>query len=665
MILAAIVLASTRRDVSVIRIDRSVVIRRFDPWTAFGAGIDGHRTGENATMLSPENVRLMKSMGLRSLTYRLRTELGNEVWHWNPEGSWSDIERQQGYWTSSTTNSKPILISNGYRLPRRGNSIDQANRDDYSRLDDGDPTTFWKSNPYLDPTYTGIPYSKSPQWIVLDFKKPCIFNEIRFVWANPFPTRYRIEYLGNEDQPWHIATAIGGVRQHPGQNSARFAKFRAQMIKIVLLASSGTAPNESKDRRDGMGFAVGEISAGVTGADGIFHDSLKHGKSNSDQTIAYVSSTDPWHRADDLDRRTEQPGFDLMLERGLGQGQPILVPAGCLYDTPENVANEIKWLVRRGVKLRGVELGEEPDGNWVDADHYARLYMRMASAIRKVAPTARIGGPSFQTATEDYEDWPHAGEPWLRRFRHVLQANGRLSDFQFCSFEWYPFDNVKADPSPLLVGAPRLLVSSIDRLNRLGMSGMPWYVTEYGWSAYAAPAEVDLPGALFDFDVALISLGKGCMASFEYGYEPNHVVQEIPGSWGNLMAIMTSKSGPQTLPTYWTTWLLTQRLCESSGIHRLLRTRGGDGKLGAYAVRGPSGETELALVNRSPNQRPVSVATAKPVLKGWTYGRMQFSWAVVRPNSTPSRNLPPVSITVNASRFTLAPYSVTILNLGS
>src|ERR1044071_7284869 len=96
---------------------------RFDPSHAFGAAIDGHEKGELDQMLSRQNVRAMLSAGLKPLSYRLRTELAGEAWHWNPHGSWTETNR--GYWTSSDKPSAGELTrSYGYRLPRRGNTFD-------------------------------------------------------------------------------------------------------------------------------------------------------------------------------------------------------------------------------------------------------------------------------------------------------------------------------------------------------------------------------------------------------------------------------------------------------------------------------------------------------------------------------------------------------------
>lgn len=260
-------------------IDLAHPVKRADLTMAFGGGVDGHAAGEEKRMLSPQNIQAMESSGLKPLSYRLRTELGVEAWHWNPHGSWSDEEHSQGYWTSSSSSPTPILTSYGYRLPRRGDTLDEANNDGYSRLDDGDSKTFWKSNPYLSSHYTGEPDSKHPQWVVLDFEKPEKINAIRLHWKEPYAQQFRVQYaLGGSvylghNAAWHdfphgkIKNGRGGEAfLFLGQPTFLGRSQPVRFVRILMTESSGTSPEALSavacDPRDKMGYALGEIEVG-------------------------------------------------------------------------------------------------------------------------------------------------------------------------------------------------------------------------------------------------------------------------------------------------------------------------------------------------------------------------------------------------------------------
>src|SRR5207249_11110391 len=343
------------------------------PTKSLGGGIDGHERGECARILSDKNITEMLSAGLGPLTYRLRTELAGEVWHWNPRGTWSDSVHQCGYWTSDDSLGEPINVSYGYHLPRRGNTIDQANDDGYSRIADGDEESFWKSKPYLDSHFTGEPDDAHPQWVVIDLGASKPVNALRIHWAVPYAKRYRVEYWPGED-PMHLHAdddddwqpfARGNVDDAHGDDQLIRLADRprpTRFVRIVVNRSSGTSAEPSDDVRDRVGFAIREIELGHIDGYGRFRDNVRHAANRHRQTVIYVSSTDPWHRAEDIDFIVDQPGLDFILRSKLTNNLPVLVPVGVLYDTPENAVAEINYLLRRSYRLEGIESGEEPDG---------------------------------------------------------------------------------------------------------------------------------------------------------------------------------------------------------------------------------------------------------------------------------------------------------------
>ena len=668
---------------------------------ALGAGVDGLGHGSIAKVYTPTNLRAMRSAGLGALTYRLRTELGIEAWHWNPQGQWSEPGKAQGYWASEANAGAPISVCYGYRLPRRGSTIDQANNDGYSRLDDGDARTFWKSNPYLDRHFTGEDNARHPQWVLIDLGRVQAVNAVQISWGTPYATEYQIQYWdgdsGGEDArsiddtysesgSWRVFPQGTQTDGHGGLARLRLAAVpRSVRFVRVWMTRSGGAPVGAGDIRDRLGYAIREIGLGTQDRRG-FHDLVRHTPDGRHQTPVYVSSTDPWHQAVGRDPNVEQPGFDRVFGSGLTNGLPVLMPAGVLYDTPGNAAAELRFLRARGYPVTRIELGEEPDGQYVTPEDYGALYLQWADALHLVDPTLALGGPSFQTAIDGWVAWPDArgDRSWLHRFLGYLKRRGRLADFNFFSFEWYPFDNVCAPPAPQLALAPNLLENALARLQQEGLSRrIPWLITEYGYSAFAGEAEMTWPGALLDAETAAQFLTLGGSAAYQYGCEPNvpiHEVEDCP-TWGNLALLLSDGDRPpRPLAAYHAARLLTRQWAQPDtdrpqAVYRA--TSSVRGRLGlplvtAYALHRPDGQWAVLLLNKDPKRaHPVMVRFQRgrglaPVsFSGpadlYQYSSAQYVWHSNKAHGYPAPDLPPSHRVHGGDMVTLPPFSLSVL----
>lgn len=595
--LTSIALAAT-----LLTVDTAHPLARFDPRTAAGAAVDAHGYEENADLFTPANVRAMLSAGFQPLSYRLATELCGEAWHWNPRGTWSDPARAEGYWTSDADSPVPILASYGYRLPRRGNTLDQAHNSDYSRIDDGDRTTFWKSNPYLD----------SPQWILVDLGAPQRLDGVRIVWAAPFATSYAIERWTGPDDPTKTPT-IGGwetlddVRDgRGGDETRRFTAATTRWLRVALDRSSG---GKTPDWRDSAGFAVAELFV----LDGD-HDLVRHAPRHTAQSVIWVSSTDPWHRAVDIDVSLEQPGFDLIARSGLTRGLPMLTPVSLLYGTPQDSANEIAFLKARGINVTHVEMGEEPDGQNIAPEDYASLYKRWAERLHHVDGRLELGGPALQSTRDYVAFWPDARgrTSWIARFFDALGE----TDFDFFSFEWYPVDDLCADAHQQLVEAPQLYQKVVARWRREGLPpSVPLLVTEYGWSSYAAKEELEMTGAIFNTEFLADFLAGGGAAAYFYSIEPAIPMREPRpcATLGNLTLFVADDDYGivRKVPAYNAARKVMTEWLAPHGQHTMLPVRGGDALLRAWAVRRPDGSVKLLIINKDLRARQVRVGGGK------------------------------------------------------
>ena len=670
---------------------------------ALGAGVDGLRRGEIAGAYTPHNLTAMKSAGLGALTYRLRTELGVEAWHWNPAGQWSEPGRSQGYWTSSADTKTPITLCNGYTLPRRGSTVDQANNDGYSRIDDGDPRTFWKSNPYLDTHFTGEDNAKHPQWVLIDLGRRRPVNALQIEWGKLYATRYQVQYWAGEsggdkdaqtlddtfgDGVWR--TFPGGVvtAGHGGSVRLRLSAtpVSARYVR-VWMTQSGGGPI-TPDVRDRLGYSVCELRLGMEDWQDKLRDWIRHIPNGKRQTLIYVSSTDPWHRASDRDPNVEQPGFDRVFGSGLTRKLPLLAPVGILYDTPENAVAELLFLRARGYPVTRLELGEEPDGQYASPEDYGALYIQWVDALHRVDPRLQLGGPSFQTALDGWVTWPDAqgNRSWMNRFIQYLKQRGHLADFAFFSFEWYPFDKVGGPFAPQLAMEPSLLANSLARLRHEGLPAhIPWLISEYGYSAFAGQAEMDWPGALLNAETAAQFLTLGGSAAYLYGYEPDTPILEPAGgsgTWGNLALWLAGDNGQAKKPlvTYYAARLLTQEWAQPGTdlpqrlykTQTALKDRHGLPLVTAYTVHRPDGQWAVLLLNKDPKQAhqvtvqfqkpgsrtPLSFTGAVDVL---SYSSAQYVWHPNKDKGYPDPDLPPLRSVQMTSAFTLPPFSISIV----
>ncbi len=687
--------STTRSAPATVTIDTAHILATFSPSAALGAGVDGHGKGTLVDIYTQQNVTAMRSAGLSRLTYRLRTELGVEAWHWNPHGAWSDPVRARGYWTSDAASRSPITLTHGYRLPRRGNTIDQADNVGYSRLDDGDTATFWKSNPYLDPALDREDSSTHPQWVLVDLGSVAGVSAIRIAWANPFATRFRVQYWKGDvvddidESPagrWvtfprgDVPASAGGVERI----ALADAPIATRFVRLVLSASSHTAPPGARDPRDSAGYAIRELWIGRSARNGALTDLLRHGTSRTTQSLTYASSTDPWHRASDIDLDLEQAGFDRVMKSGLTNGEPMMIPVPVLFSTPEDGANELRFLESRGYAFDRVELGEEPDGQYVTPEDYASLYLRWARVLHGAAPRATLGGPSFQSPeSQNMMAWPEdsAGAPWMSRFLSVLERRNRLADFGFLSFEWYPFDDVCAPTAPQLASAPRRLSDAIRGLDAQGVPrSLPKVVAEFGYSAFASRAEVDVEGALFDADFVGHFLALGGATAFLYGYEPTYLDHDPRcDAWGNnaLFLATSRRDIRHPVAAYHAIRLLTHEWLElGPGAHTMYATMptGADGApdtlLSAFAVKRPDGRWGVLLVNRDAVRArsvrirfasgPIGAPIAGPHDE-WIFSRAQYRWRPDGAEGHPSPDRPPRHRSTRDDMVVLPPYSLAVV----
>jgi len=678
----------------------SHVVNKFSPLRALGSTVD--RIPSNATdvFFRPDQIAQIQEAGWGVISYRQNTDLFVQAWHWNPKGNWSD-PAGQGYFVGDANPTKQMIRhSFGYSLPHRGFTRNGGSEfDGFSQLDDGDLNSYWKSNPYLTKRFTGEDDSLHPQWVVISLDKKMDVNAIRIAWADPYATSYRVQYwVGDGDAmdeqdkgTWNDFSAGQTANGKGGAETLRLsdAPVSTKFVRILMTHSSNTCGSHgSSDPRNCVGYAIRELYLGTLASDGSFNDVLRHSPDQK-QTLTLCSSVDPWHKASDLyvapDRMEsgDQPGFDLFFTSGITRGLPAIIPVAMLYSTPEDAAAQMTYIKKRGYPVSYIEMGEEPDGQYMLPEDYAALYLQFATALHQVDPTFKLGGPVFQGVTEDIKAWPDAQgrTSWFSRFLDYLKVRGRMQDLAFMSFEHYPYDGCET-PWKNLYQEPELITHIMKVWRDDGLpAGIPLLDTET--NDHGGEAAVDIFGALWladSFGGFLSAGGQSTHYYHDLPYSPPHPA--CANSWGTYHMFMVDDHYQirQRTSQFYAAQMITQEWAEPKDTEHQqflansdVKDSDGNVLVTAYALKRPDGQWSLMLINKDhDNAHAVRIVfrgdSGEEFFAGQvtriTFGKAQYQWHADRKHGYADPDNPPVRSKISGEQNTsyeLPAASLTIL----
>jgi F5/8 type C domain len=666
----------------------------FDPDLALGTSMDILQAGHFDAVYSDANLKEALSAGWGPITYRLNTELTIAAWHWNPTGTWSDSAHQSGYFTGSSDLAAPLRQSFGYSLPHRGSTRSDASNDKFSRLTDGDPATYWKSNPYLTRKFTGEDDSLHPQWIVIEFDTAEDITTLKIAWANPYATKYVVQYWDGAD-PFERPTAGTWIAYPNGaitNNQGGLATLKlsptpikTRFLRILMSESSSTCDTHGPaDPRNCVGYAVNELYAGNLNSRGEFIDLITHTPGQS-QTSTMVSSHDPWHTAADIEPNRIQTGFDLFYTSGITNHLPAMIATGLLYVTPEDSAAQLAYIKKRGYPISYVEIGEEPDGKKTMPEDYAALYVQWATALHRIDPKLKLGGPIFEGFNEDLLVWPDSRgrTSWLVRFVDYLKEHNRLDDLAFVSYEHYPFPPCEGSWSDLY-REPELVAHILKTFRADGVPpNVPLMISESNLSWGLTAQMTENFAALWLADNAGSFLVNGGAVFYHSPIQPEPLRPGCHGysTYGNFVANEKLEIRQHTSQYFASQLINLEWIKHGAGMHQLapatsdVTDEAGHTLITAYAAKRPDGDWSLMLINKDPsNAHEVKIDLGNDSEKSphhfaaqltmITFGADQYVWRPAGARSKADPGGPPAKSTPTANpdgRVTLPRASVTIL----
>jgi len=352
-----------------------------------------------------------------------------------------------------------------------------------------------------------------------------------------------------------------------------------------------------------------------------------------------------------------------------------MYPVPLWYSTPENAANEVRYLEARRYPISYIEMGEEVDGQYAVPEDYAALYVEWAKAIHAVDPKVKLGGPVFEGVNIDIPVWRDgAGDSsWFRRFLAYLTSHGHLRDLAFMSYEHYPFGGCDQGGALYedLAEEPALVKSIVDMWRADGLpAGVPMYMTEDNFANDGGPVPKQLEGALWMADWIGSSLSDGVAGVNYYQYEAEPMGRKSEcrkwGGYGLFIVDDDYRILAKAAQFYSAQMLTKEWLAYGDRPHGIYPASAdlGSSDLTAYAAKRPDGTWSLMFVNKNALAHQVRVEFGAARFAGpvhvTTFGTEQYYWSgdSVAP---PARDEGLARSIVSGAIYTIPPRSITVL----
>ena len=316
--------------------------------------------------------------------------LSNE-YHWNGKGTLDST----GIWhPDSTQDSTGFQCTNLYC----GTTSSNWGTERYSRVVDGDTSTFWWSDPLVT---TNDPY------IYLNWTANKAIDSVRILWGERYSRNFEVQVWegtvsypgphGMKTSNW--TTVYADTAGEGGTTAAGFEAVSTRALRVI-----------SHEGFDGSDVQIREIYAFAGETEVSVHDTVF-----SKQTKSLALSTHPGMTR----LRTYSWDFAAFMDYCDTLGYPALPIITVNYGTgtPEEAAAWVHYAnIVRKHGIRFWQIGNEMDGVWeiggpVSASMYAEKYLLYAKAMKAVDPTIRIFGPlasGLSSMSGDYD-----GRTWL------------------------------------------------------------------------------------------------------------------------------------------------------------------------------------------------------------------------------------------------------------